>query len=232
MAALTMPFLTGVAQSGCATRMVPAKLEPAAARELSTRALVYRTRIDPAHHACTCADGATDPVRKRRRGMVWRGGRDVPSHGRQRSERRRLQHEDLHEQRSGRARCLVAGAHRRWLPGDPGQRASSDDDPEPTGATSPPSDRPRDGLLDLYSLISRIAPRRCAVIQASKDSYLPASRAHDLFGADSDVKRFMAVNARNHRFDSGKTAFAKRTSRRHSMGRASMTRRRVLINRI
>jgi hypothetical protein len=88
-----------------------------------------------------------------------------------------------------------------------GATGESDDDPEPTRATSTPNDRPREGSLDLYELISRVAPRRCAVIQASKDSYLPASRAHDLFGADSDVKRFMAIDAHNHRFDRGETAF-------------------------
>ena len=88
-----------------------------------------------------------------------------------------------------------------------GTTGESDDDPEPSRATAATNDQSREGALDLYALISRIAPRRCAVIQASEDSYLPAAQAHELFGPDSDVKRFMAIEARNHRFDNGEAAF-------------------------
>ena len=65
----------------------------------------------------------------------------------------------------------------------------------------------RSGAIDMYSLLSQIAPRRCAVIQASHDGYLPAARARALFGEDSDVKQLVAVDARNHRFDGGEAAF-------------------------
>ena len=58
-----------------------------------------------------------------------------------------------------------------------------------------------------YERIARLGPVRCAVIQASGDSYLPASRARDLFGPDTPVRRFYAVDAKNHRFSGGKDAF-------------------------
>jgi fermentation-respiration switch protein FrsA (DUF1100 family) len=74
------------------------------------------------------------------------------------------------------------------VPGD------TDDDPE---------DKPmvRDASsLDMYALIAQVAPRRSAVIQATGDRYLQASRARELFGPDTDVRRFFEVVAKNHRF--------------------------------
>jgi pimeloyl-ACP methyl ester carboxylesterase len=82
----------------------------------------------------------------------------------------------------------------------------TDDDAITTAADSTAT---RDGrVLDTYSAIDRIAPRRCVVIQASNDGYLPAAQAHTLFGADSAVKRFVEIQARNHRFNGGEAAFA------------------------
>ena len=95
----------------------------------------------------------------------------------------------------------------------------TDDDRVPSG-TSPAITPVRPSAIDLYPLLSQIAPRRCAVIQASHDSYLPAERARVLFGADSDVKQLVAVDARNHRFDGGEAAFVE--ALRRSIGWVSM----------
>ena len=85
--------------------------------------------------------------------------------------------------------------------------SETDDDGASSGAAAGTSRPARPGTFDVYSLIPRIAPRRCVVIQASGDGYLPAARARVLFGADSDLKRFVAIDAHNHRFDRGEKAF-------------------------
>jgi len=59
-----------------------------------------------------------------------------------------------------------------------------------------------------YGRIAGLGALPCAVIQASQDNYLPASVARELFGPDTPVRRFYTVQARNHRFSGGKTAFA------------------------
>ena len=74
----------------------------------------------------------------------------------------------------------------------------SDEDNEP-GSTS-------HGEIDTYALMRAMAGR-VAVIQASGDSYLRASRARELFGADSAGRRFYAVDASNHRFSGGAAGF-------------------------
>jgi hypothetical protein len=58
-----------------------------------------------------------------------------------------------------------------------------------------------------YARIARLAPVPCVVIQASGDNYLPASGARQLFGPDTPLRRFYTIEARNHRFSGGKTAF-------------------------
>ena len=58
-----------------------------------------------------------------------------------------------------------------------------------------------------YRRIARLAGIPCAVIQASGDSYLAASRARVLFGPDTPARRFYSIDARNHRFSGGKDAF-------------------------
>jgi hypothetical protein len=62
--------------------------------------------------------------------------------------------------------------------------------------------------IAMYPLLSRIAPRRVVIIQASGDGYLPASRARELFGPDSAMRRLVAIDARNHRFNGGESKFA------------------------
>ena len=62
--------------------------------------------------------------------------------------------------------------------------------------------------IEMYPLLSRIAPRRSVVIQASGDGYLPAARARELFGSDSTMRRLVAIDARNHRFSGGASSFA------------------------
>lgn len=68
--------------------------------------------------------------------------------------------------------------------------------------------RPAGRVIDLYPLLSQLPPRRTVVIQASKDAHLPAARARELFGPDTDVAHFMTVEAHNHRFSGGEAQFA------------------------
>lgn len=86
----------------------------------------------------------------------------------------------------------------------------ADSDDEPGGAQVPArlNDEPEARSVAMYPLLSRIAPRRSVVIQASGDKYLGAARARELFGADSPVKRLVAIDARSHRFDGGEARFA------------------------
>jgi Bacterial virulence protein (VirJ) len=80
--------------------------------------------------------------------------------------------------------------------------SDTDDDPAEDKALA------RDGSsLDMYSLIAQVAPGRSAVIQATGDHYLRAARARELFGADTELRRFYAVTAKNHRFGGGAAAF-------------------------
>jgi len=62
--------------------------------------------------------------------------------------------------------------------------------------------------IAMYPLLSRIAPRRVVVIQASGDGYLPSARARELFGSDSTMRRLVSIDARNHRFSGGESTFA------------------------
>jgi dienelactone hydrolase len=61
--------------------------------------------------------------------------------------------------------------------------------------------------FDTYKWIGRLSLVRCAVIQSTHDNYLPSARAQRLFGANSPLRRFYAVEASNHRFSGGKPAF-------------------------
>jgi fermentation-respiration switch protein FrsA (DUF1100 family) len=38
------------------------------------------------------------------------------------------------------------------------------------------------------------------VIQSTNDRYLPAAQARELFGADNDRRRLVAIDSRNHSF--------------------------------
>jgi fermentation-respiration switch protein FrsA (DUF1100 family) len=80
----------------------------------------------------------------------------------------------------------------------------------PSDTDDDPDDKPlaRDASsLDMYALISEVEPRPCAVIQATGDRYLSASRARELFGPDTGLRRFYEVAAKNHRFTGGAEGF-------------------------
>jgi len=73
----------------------------------------------------------------------------------------------------------------------------------------PPADSSRDPrAIAIYPLLARLTPERAVVIQASGDGYLAASRARELFGPDTAEKRLVVIEARNHRFDGGKSNLA------------------------
>jgi hypothetical protein len=80
--------------------------------------------------------------------------------------------------------------------------AENETDEGPT--TAPASRR---WPFDTYAWIARLGPLPCAVIQATHDNYLPATRARQLFGPDTPLRRFYAIDAKNHRFSGGKAAF-------------------------
>lgn len=79
-------------------------------------------------------------------------------------------------------------------PGD-----ESDDGATPAAAT------PGARLFHPYRRLRRV-PVPVAVIQATHDDYLPAASARALFGPDSPTRRFITVEARNHRFAGGTAA--------------------------
>ena len=54
--------------------------------------------------------------------------------------------------------------------------------------------------LELYPYLSRLGAVPIAVIQSTRDSYLPAREARALFGADTPRHAFHAIEARNHSF--------------------------------
>jgi hypothetical protein len=85
---------------------------------------------------------------------------------------------------------------------------NDDDGGEGTGVASVVNNDLHARSIAMYPLLSRIAPRRVVVIQASRDGYLPAARARELFGPDSAMRRLVAIDARNHRFDGGESGFA------------------------
>lgn len=70
---------------------------------------------------------------------------------------------------------------------------------------APPEKRP--WPFEPYARIPHLGPRPCAVIQATHDGYLPATRARELFGSDTPLRRFYEVDAKNHRFSGGGAAF-------------------------
>jgi hypothetical protein len=93
------------------------------------------------------------------------------------------------------------------LPATDALRITEENDEAPLPAPEPDSHGGRRTGSDTYTRIGRIAPRRCAVIQASGDQFLAAAAAKALFGEGSGYKRFFAVPAHNHRFSGGAEAF-------------------------
>jgi hypothetical protein len=103
---------------------------------------------------------------------------------------------------SGNLSGNLAGVVAIGLAADENLAASSDTDDDPGSPIA------RDaGSLDMYSLLAQVAPHRCAVIQATGDRYLQASRARELFGPDTDQRRLYQVTAKNHRFSGGAEGF-------------------------
>jgi hypothetical protein len=81
-----------------------------------------------------------------------------------------------------------------------------DDKPEETDEGEYKGNHRR-GQFDTYRRIAELGAIPCAVIQSTHDGYLPASRAQALFGPNTSLRRFYAVEASNHRFSGGKPAF-------------------------
>ena len=61
------------------------------------------------------------------------------------------------------------------------------------------------GMVMLYDNLPRLAATPIAVIQSTRDQYLPAADARVLFGADTPWRWFQAVQARNHSFGGART---------------------------
>ena len=85
---------------------------------------------------------------------------------------------------------------------------SDDDAAGGTTAAAAINRVPRGHAIAMYPLVARMAPRRSVVIQSSGDGYLSAASARELFGSDSEMRRLVAIDARNHRFDGGESRFA------------------------
>jgi hypothetical protein len=102
----------------------------------------------------------------------------------------------------------ITGVVAIGLPRDEQLDVEPGDDGDPSEAEATASSRRHGAAHDLfmYPLLARIAPRRCAVVQASGDRYLPAAQARALFGDDTDLRHFFTVQADNHRFGGGKDA--------------------------
>jgi fermentation-respiration switch protein FrsA (DUF1100 family) len=69
---------------------------------------------------------------------------------------------------------------------------------------SPPNQPKRELLqIQTYEYLPRIAAVPVVVIQSTHDDYLSASAARKLFGPDTELKKLLAINAKNHRFTDG-----------------------------
>lgn len=66
---------------------------------------------------------------------------------------------------------------------------------------------PREPAFSSLTFIPRIAPLPIVMIQSSNDEYVARSEADRLFAAAREPKRFILVEARNHRFDGNQDEF-------------------------
>lgn len=57
--------------------------------------------------------------------------------------------------------------------------------------------------IETYEYLPRIDTVPVAVIQSTHDSYLPAGNARILFGPDTEMKKLIPIQAKNHRFTGG-----------------------------
>jgi fermentation-respiration switch protein FrsA (DUF1100 family) len=55
-------------------------------------------------------------------------------------------------------------------------------------------------MVQVYEYLPRLGDLPLAVVQSTRDTYLPAAEARTLFGPDTARRRFQAVDARNHSF--------------------------------
>ena len=60
--------------------------------------------------------------------------------------------------------------------------------------------RQPDVALELYAYLPRLGTVPLSVIQSTRDRYLPAAEARVLFGNDTPLRMFQAVDARDHSF--------------------------------
>ncbi len=65
--------------------------------------------------------------------------------------------------------------------------------------------------IKTYDYLPRLAGFPLMVIQSTHDGYLPAAAARTLFGPDTDLKKLLPVEARNHRFSGGGAALYRDT---------------------
>lgn len=63
-----------------------------------------------------------------------------------------------------------------------------------------------DLALELYPYLRNLRDVPLSVIQSTRDSYLPADAARTLFGSDTPVRQFHAIEARNHSFAGARQA--------------------------
>jgi hypothetical protein len=82
---------------------------------------------------------------------------------------------------------------------------ANDDDSEEETRSVP--GQPRRWPFEPYQLLRGLDLMRVAVIQATHDGYLPAERARELLGPDTQSRRLIPIEARNHRFSGGKEPF-------------------------
>lgn len=66
-------------------------------------------------------------------------------------------------------------------------------------------------IFETYDVVPGLSSLKISLIQSTHDDFLPAAAARTMFGPDSNMRRFYAVEARNHRFSGGTDAF------RHSL---------------
>jgi fermentation-respiration switch protein FrsA (DUF1100 family) len=55
-------------------------------------------------------------------------------------------------------------------------------------------------MLKTYDVLPRLGTLPVAVIQSTRDQYLPAATARERFGPDTPVRQFRAIDADNHNF--------------------------------
>ena len=65
--------------------------------------------------------------------------------------------------------------------------------------------------IQTYEYLPRIASVPVVVIQSTHDGYLPADAARALFGQDTEKRKLISINAKNHGFTGGCPALCKET---------------------